>query len=133
MENIWEIIESLKKVCEVENNIILDDSKNQTQSVNIEKKKFNYKEFVNNKYWKPVIQYQNEKIEIIKKAVDLNKNIKFTYKNQKWEISKREIKIIDFWEYEFEWLKYLWVKWFCKLRNEERVFNIKNMRYIEIV
>lgn len=133
MENIWEIIESLKKVCEVENNIILNDSKNQTQSVNIEKKKFNYKEFVNNKYWKPVIQYQNEKIEIIKKAVDLNKNIKFTYKNQKWEISKREIKIIDFWEYEFEWLKYLWVKWFCKLRNEERVFNIKNMRYIEIV
>lgn len=133
MENIWEIIESLKKVCEVENNIILDDSKNQTQSVNIEKKKFNYKDFVNNKYWKPVIQYQNEKIEIIKKAVDLNKNIKFTYKNQKWEISKREIKIIDFWEYEFEWLKYLWVKWFCKLRNEERVFNIKNMRYIEII
>ncbi len=138
MQNIWEIIESLKKVCELENEIFLENKKvtnnSETEQIeNIPKKKFNYKEFVNNKYWKPIIQLEKEKIQIINDAIKLDKNIKFTYKNWKWEITKREIKIIDSWEYDFEWIKYFWVKWFCKLRNEERVFNIKNMRHIEYV
>ena len=136
-ENMWEIIEWLKKICELINNKSESNESEEKKSDNkIEinkEKKFDYKTFVNNKYLKPIIQYQKDKIQIIDEANKLNKNIKFTYKNSKWEYYKREIKIIEYWEFEYEWIKFFGIKWYCKLRNEERIFNLKSMRQLEIV
>ncbi len=73
-----------------------------------------------------------QKKDMIKYAYENNKNITFWYLKYNQEISQRTIKLIDFWLDNYNWYDYFFVKGYCYLRDQNRVFNIDKMYELEV-
>ncbi len=76
---------------------------------------------------------KEEKIEIIKHAIAKKTKLKIIYLKAKDEKSERIILPLKLGEMEYCGKKYLGLKTYCFLRNEERVFNVGKILEINLV
>mgnify|MGYP001768780525 CR=1 FL=1 len=73
----------------------------------------------------------DEKIEIIKRAIDTDSKLKITYLKPNDEKSERTIQPMEVGEMEYNRVKYMGVNAYCFTRKETRVFRIDRILEIE--
>lgn len=74
-----------------------------------------------------------EKIKIIKNAIETEKNLELVYLKSTDVKSKRVVKPIYIGEIEYGSRTFLGLKAFCMLRNEERNFNVEKIIELKLI
>jgi len=80
--------------------------------------------------WKALKQ---QKIDMIKYCKENDKTLCFYYIKFNNEISKRRLKISNFWGSSYNWYIFFTVTWIDLEKNKERNFNIDKMYELEII
>jgi ATP-dependent DNA helicase PIF1 len=76
---------------------------------------------------------KEEKIKIIKTAIDQKQNLVITYLKAKNIKSKRQIKPLKLENQTFKDIEFLALEAFCLMRKEERVFNVDRILEMQLV
>jgi predicted DNA-binding transcriptional regulator YafY len=71
-----------------------------------------------------------EKMKIIKQAIQNNKKLEIVYRKPNDEKNQRIIKPFEIGEYNFKGTPFIGVRAYCEKRNEERVFRINRVLQI---
>ena len=69
----------------------------------------------------------NDKIALIEKAIEENKNLTMTYLKAKDEKSIRTIKPLKIGEMEYKGFVFFGLEAFCLIKNDNRVFNVERI------
>lgn len=80
--------------------------------------------------WKQLmLQYR----ELFDQAIVEEEYVSLTYVKFDGESTQRTILPLEVWEMTYQWRTFPWVKWFCELRQQERIFHLGRMYEVEVV
>lgn len=74
----------------------------------------------------------DNKMQLIKQAIDQQNDLSVTYMNGKGEVSERTVTPMRVWKRNYRWFSYIGVLWDCHETNKQMVFDVEKILDVNV-